>query len=128
MTHPNAPVFLGGASETQRSVVRSALAAHPRFFTSHLPSDDVEVLLAWARTMAEAPSARRPLWLSEAAFHCREGLLRVLPLARLIHLVPAGTAPEDGCLCVDPTSLESSPREALRRVLDFLGESPLTAA
>jgi hypothetical protein len=123
----SSPVFLGGATEGLRAMVRAALAAHPHFFTSHLPADDVEVLLAWARTMAEAPSARRPLWLSEAAFHCREALRQVLPLARFIHLGGPAREEDEGCLCLDLGTLEASPAEALARVFAFLGEQPAAA-
>jgi len=128
MAQRSAPVFLGGASEAQRTQVRRALAAHPHFFTSHLPADDEEVLLAWARTMAETASARRPLWLSQAAFRCREALRQVLPLARFVQLGAPGPGEDEGCLCLDPALLDSAPEDALARILAFLGEPPSAPA
>jgi hypothetical protein len=125
MVQPGEPVFLGGGSEAERARVRAALAAHPHFFTSHLPADDVEVLLAWARTMAERPSRRRPLWLSEAAFRCREALLAVLPGARFLQLVPGGVREDGARLELDPRALDEAPDDLLDRVFAFLGEVPL---
>lgn len=119
------PVFLGGASEVERALVRRALASHPRFFTSHLPADDVDVLLAWAHTMAEMRCTRRPLWLSEAAFRCRRALQQVLPGARFIFLGTAADGEDaEGCLWLDPVALATSPAEAVDRILAFLGEAP----
>lgn len=127
MSSQCAPVFLGASCDQDRSLVRSALAAHPRFFTSHLPADDTFSVRSWAETMSETPFSRRPVWLSEAAFDCVDDLKRWLPHARFVRVVERPTRVGDCLLEIDAGSLRTDPPGALARILAFLGEQTVTA-
>lgn len=126
MSSQCAPVFLGASCDQDRSIVRSALAAHPRFFTSHLPADDTFSVRSWAETMSETPFSRRPVWLSEAAFDCVEDLKRWLPHARFVRVVERPTRVGDWLLEIDAGILRADPPGAMARILEFLGEQTVT--
>jgi hypothetical protein len=127
----NPPVFLGAVldcatSEPALKLVRAALAAHPRFFTSHLPADDEASLQEWALAMRETPCARRPVWLSTCAFGCIAALRLALPGARFVRVVDAPCQnDEDDCLELSAERLHADPQAELARVFAFLGERPL---
>ena len=126
MSSQCAPVFLGASCDQDRSLVRSALAAHPRFFTSHLPADDTFSVRSWAETMSETPFSRRPVWLSEAAFDCVDDLKRWLPHARFVRVVERPTQVGDWLLEIDAGTLRADPPGVLARILEFLGEQTVT--
>ena len=127
MTCLCAPVFLGASCDEERSFLRSALAAHPRFFTSHLPADDEATLRSWAEAMSGAAFSRRPVWLSEAAFECVDELRRCLPEARFVRVVHRPTSCVGGVLELDGEQLRVDPAGEMERVLAFLGETPVAA-
>jgi len=102
------------------------LAAHPSFFTSHLPADDACSVRSWAELMADTPFSRRPVWLSEAAFECVEELKRCLPHARFVRVVERPTQAGDSLLEIDAQSLRADPPAELARILEFLGEHAVT--
>jgi hypothetical protein len=124
MTCLCAPVFLGASCDEERSLLRSALAAHPRFFTSHLPADDGPTVRSWAEAMSGAAFSRRPVWLSEAAFECVDELSRFLPEARFVRVVHRQTSCTESVLELDGDQLRADLPGEMERVLEFLGESP----
>lgn len=126
MTYPCAPVFLGASCDEERAVVRAALAAHPRFFTSHLPADDASSVRSWAEAMSGTPFSRRPVWLSEAAFDCIDELKRFLPQARFVRVVHHAPCAGESVLEIDADRLMTNPLAELERILSFLGEATVT--
>jgi hypothetical protein len=123
----NPPVFLGAPTERELKVIRGALAAHPHFFTSHLPVDDPFALCAWARVMRETPSSRRPVWLSACAFDCIDALKQALPGALFVRVVGEPHNARADCLEVVAARLLTDPATELARVFEFLGEPALSA-
>lgn len=118
----HAPVFLGASSEEERKLVRTALASHPRFFTSHLPADDEPSVRRWAEAMAGAAFSRRPVWLSEAAFGCMDELRRFLPCARFVRVVQHAGGESESVLEVSAERLRQDLAGEVERIFAFLGE------
>jgi hypothetical protein len=118
----NPPVFLGACAGRELKLVRAALAAHPRFFTSHLPADDEPSLHEWACAMRDTPCSRRPVWISQCAFDCMDSLRQELPGARFVRVVELPTAAGEDYLELDAGRLAVDPEAELARVFHFLGE------
>jgi hypothetical protein len=133
MHHPSpflsaAPVFLS-AEGAAMSVIRQALSAHPRFFTSHLPCDCRQTIEEWAQTSRRFSTSRRPVWLSNAAFACASFLQAQLPGVRFVRVLqqPCEASDEADCLVLQNEDVLADPPGTLARILSFLGEAPVLA-
>ena len=111
------------------SVIRQALSAHPRFFTSHLPCDCVQTIEEWAHTAKRFTTSRRAVWLSNAAFGCARFLQAQLPGVRFVRVLqqPCEAQQDVDCLVLQNEDVLADPPAALARILAFLGEAPALA-